>query len=272
MKTLFTTTLLSLCTFSALAANNQCALQFKDDLIISHNTVQLQRGQQPLWKIDPRGNLWLDNKAVRTDASTQQALTDYQAGLRSQSRATVVLVADALALANDAVGSAIASLGVNQQPLTSTANQAIAGLKSHIDRLVVSNGDEIRIYGSQVNQPDGGLERELEQAIEQTIAQLTGAVMMNVGAAMMQANGPADQRMAQVGQKMAQFGSQMKQQMQQKGKALEQRGQAICSELQQLDRLEQQIQQAIPAMQSYDLIDTSKPGKQLSFKLATPQG
>lgn len=272
MKTLLTTTLLSLCTFPALAASNQCSLQFKDDLVIAPTTVQLQRGQQDLWKIDQRGQLWLDNKAVRTDASTQQALTDYQAGLRSQSRATVVLVADALQLANEAVGTAIANLGVNQQPLTSTANQAIAGLKSHIDQLVVSNGDEIRIYGSQVNQPDGGLERELEQAIEQTIAQLTGAVMMNVGAAMMQANGPADQRMAQVGQKMAQFGSQMKQQMQQKGKALEQRGNAICAELQQLDRLEQQIQQAVPAMQSYDLIDTSKPGKQLSFKLATPQG
>jgi chaperonin cofactor prefoldin len=75
--------------------------------------------------------------------------------------------------------------------------------------------------------------------------------------------------MTEFGTKMANFGQQIEQQMQAKGKGLQQRGQAICQQLRQLDGLEQQIQQAVPAMQPYDLIDTSQPGKQLTFKLAT---
>ena len=63
------------------------------------------------------------------DAQTQQALVQYQAGLRQQSRATVVLVADALQLANDSASEVISGLGVNSQPLQASVNQAIAGLK-----------------------------------------------------------------------------------------------------------------------------------------------
>lgn len=268
MKLLLSTALFAVVALPALADNTACSLQFKDDLVIAPTAVQMQRGQHTLWKINNAGQLWLDNRPISTDSNTQQALAQYQAGLRQQSRATVVLVADALQLANDAASEVISGLGVNSQPLQASVNQAIAGLKTHIDRVVVSKGDEIHLYGSQINQPDGKLEREIEQAVQQSMAQLSGAVMMGMGSAMMQSNGNFEQQMADFGKKMANFGQQIEQQMQAKGKALEQRGQAICQQLRQLDGLEQQIQQAVPAMQPYDLIDTSQPGKQLTFKLA----
>jgi len=271
MKLLFSTALLAVVTLPVLADNTQCSLQFKDDLVIAPTAVQMQRGNQTLWKINNSGQLWLENRQISTDAQTQQALVQYQAGLRQQSRATVVLVADALQLANDSASEVISGLGVNSQPLQASVNQAIAGLKTQIDQLVVAKGDEIHLYGSQISQPDGKLEREIELAVQQSMAQLSGAVMMSMGSAMMQGNGNFEQRMAEFGKKMANFGQQIEQQMQAKGKGLEQRGQAICQQLRQLDGLEQQIQQAVPAMQPYDLIDTSQPGKQLTIKLAANQ-
>ena len=170
------------------------------------------------------------------------------------------LFGEALQLAADAVDKVVAGFGVENSQLKSSVDQAISGLKTKIDHLVISNGDEIRINGSHINQADGKLAAEFEQAMEQSIAQLTGAVMMTMGQAMMQGEGSFEQRMEKFGRKMETFGNEIEVEMESRSDVLEQRGQAICKNLQQLDVLERQIQAAVPQMAAYDLIDTTKEG------------
>ena len=259
MKTLITTALFTALSLSATAADN-CSLQFKDDLVITPNSVHLERAATQLWRINADGQLWLDNQKVRTDAKTTTALQQYQSGLRQQTQETVLLVGEALALASDAVGKVVAGFGVDNRQLQSSVDQALSGLKTKIDHLVIANGDEIRINGSNINQPDGQLAAEFEQAMQQSIAQLTGAVMMTMGQAMMQGEGTFEQRMEKFGRKMETFGNEIEVEMESRSDAIELRGKAICRNLQQLDGLERQIQAAVPQMAAYDLIDTTKAG------------
>jgi len=270
MKTLIATALLTSLSMSAAAADN-CSLQFKDDLVIAPTSVHLERSEQQLWRINADGQLWLDNKKVSTDAKTTAALQQYQSGLRTQSKETVLLVGEALQLAADAVDKVVAGFGVENSQLKSSVDQAISGLKTKIDHLVISNGDEIRINGSHINQADGKLAAEFEQAMEQSIAQLTGAVMMTMGQAMMQGEGSFEQRMEKFGRKMETFGNEIEVEMESRGELLEQRGKVICQNLQQLDLLERQIQAAVPAMAAYDLIDTTKEGLKNPLKNSAGQ-
>jgi len=270
MKTLIATALLTSLSMSAAAADH-CSLQFKDDLVIAPTSVHLERAQKQLWRINANGQLWLDDQKVSTDAKTTKALQQYQAGLRQQSQETVLLVGEALQLASDAVGKVVAGFGVENSQLKSSVDQAIGSLKTKIDHLVIKNGDEIRIHGSKVNQADGRLSAELEQAMSQSIAQLTGAVMMTMGQAMMQGEGSFEQRMEKFGRKMETFGNEIEVEMQSRSEVLEQRGKVICQNLQQLDQLELQIQAAVPQMQAYDLIDTSKKGFKNPLKTSAGQ-
>ena len=59
---------------------------------------------------------------------------------------------------------------------------------------------------------------------------------------------------------MEKFGQELEAEMTEKSERLAGRAERICAKLQDLDGLEQQIQRRIPAMKSYDLIDTSKDG------------
>ena len=57
MKTLIATAIPASLSFSAFASESQnCALQFKDDLVINSGSVQLQRANQSLWQINNDGD------------------------------------------------------------------------------------------------------------------------------------------------------------------------------------------------------------------------
>jgi hypothetical protein len=66
--------------------------------------------------------------------------------------------------------------------------------------------------------------------------------------------------MTAFGAKMDKFGDDLEVEMQQKSDGLEARGEQICTQLRELDVIEEQIQAQVPAMKVYDLIDTSKEG------------
>ena len=267
MKTLIATAVAASLSFSALASESQnCALQFKDDLVIAPTSVQLQRANQPLWLINSDGQLWLDGKAVNTDENTQQALQQYQHGLRSQAQETVLLVADAMQMASDAISRVVTQFGGDNSEAQAGIDKSLAKLRGNLDQLVVKNGEEIRINGSKLHNADTEFSKEFEQAVESSMSEMTGSMLVMVGQAMSRGEGNFEQRMEQFGKDMEKFGEELETDMQSRGDALEKRGNSICQNLQQLDKLEQQIQGQVPAMTAFDLIDTSKEGMQLSFK------
>lgn len=267
MKTLIATAIAATLSFSALATESQnCALQFKDDLVIAPTSVQLQRADQSLWLINSDGQLWLDGKAVDTDANTQQALQQYQQGLRGQAQETVLLVADALQMASDAISRVVTQFGGDNSDVQQGIDKSLAKLRTNLDQLVIKNGDEIRINGSKLHNADAEFSKEFEQAVESSMSEMTGSMLVMVGQAMSRGEGNFEQRMEQFGKEMEQFGEELEADMESRGQALEKRGNSICQNLQQLDKLEQQIQAQVPAMTAFDLINTSKEGMQLSFK------
>lgn len=73
-------------------ANTSCNFQLEHDLLINRHKVVPQTAQQDLWRIDSKGQLWLDGKKHATDGETQQLLQQYQAGVRQQANATAELV------------------------------------------------------------------------------------------------------------------------------------------------------------------------------------
>jgi hypothetical protein len=246
--------LCSTLSLSAAAHSNQsCNIEFDKDLVISNSSVQLQENGNTLWQINDDGQLILNGKKVIVNNDTRALLRDYQAGIRKQTTATVALVEDALLLASEALTTVLSELtgkSLNDYP---AMQQALAKISDTANEVVLTEGDNTYLFGSRLDNIDQAFGPEFERAIEEAVSQSMGSIMMLVGKAMTSGEGSFEQRMEAFGKKMETFGENLEAKMEIKSAALEQRGDAICSQVTQLDALENRIQQHIPAMQQYDL-------------------
>uniref|UniRef100_A0A486XVF7 FIG004016: Uncharacterized protein YggN n=1 Tax=Rheinheimera sp. BAL341 TaxID=1708203 RepID=A0A486XVF7_9GAMM len=238
-----------------------CNVNFDKDLTVSSAVVSMQDNGAELWRISDSGELWLDGKTVSTNSDTRALLRDYQAGIRTQTLETVALVEDALILAADAVNSVLTELTGETLDQHPALQNALDKIRTTTAGVVEHSGDTINVYGSRFNDIDQAFGPEFEQAIEEAVTSSMGSIFSIIGKAMSSGEGTFEQRMEAFGQRMDRFGKDLEARMDVQAQALEQRGDNMCANLQQLDALESQIQQAIPQMQQYDLIDVSSNGK-----------
>jgi len=260
MKTLLIATGFALTSISSAVMAHEgqsCDINFDKDLVINSELVSMKDAGTELWRINNDGQLWLDGKVISTDSNTRALLRDYQAGVRTQTLETVALVEDALVLAADAVNSVLTELTGDSLDSHPALQNAMDKIKTGSERVVVRNGDTIELYGSRFDSMDDAFGEEFEQAIEEAVTSSMGSILMLVGQAISSGEGNFEQRMEAFGERMERFGEDLEARMDVQSQALEQRGESMCANLQQLDVLESQIQQAIPQMQKYDLIEVS---------------
>ncbi|WP_333608384.1 DUF2884 family protein [Arsukibacterium sp.] len=237
-------------------AHQQCQLQLNNDLLIEQQQVQLLSNNQPLWRINNDGQLWLDNQPVSTDADTRKLLQQYQQGVRQQAEETVYVVTEAMALAATAVEQVLTELTGKPLSKNKPMQQVLQNIQNSTDTIIVRRGEQLEIRGSQLQQLDKAFGPEFAAAIEQLVQESMGSILWQLGKAMMGGSGDFEQRMDAFGQRMEQFGEQLEQSMTAKADLLEQRGDALCQQLQQLEQLETAIQQRLPAMVQYDLVNS----------------
>lgn len=265
MKTLLIATGFALTSISTAVmahdSHHSCNINFDKDISITSELVSMKDAGTELWRINSNGQLWLDGRQVETDRDTQKLLKDYQAGVRTQTLETVALVEDALVLAADAVNSVLTELTGDTLDSHPSLQNAMDKIKTSTETVVKRNGDSVEIYGSRFDSIDDAFGEEFEQAIEEAVTSSMGNILMIVGKAMSSGEGNFEQRMEAFGEKMERFGEDLEARMESKAQLLEQRGDAMCANLQQLDALESQIQQALPQMQKYDLFDVSSEKK-----------
>ncbi|KKL01289.1 DUF2884 family protein [Rheinheimera mesophila] len=258
MKLIYVGTALLISGFSY--ASDQCALTLQDDLKVSPSVVSMQRGEQELWRIDTKGQLWLAQQKSTASPETQQHLKAYQQGIRTQVTASAALMDDSLQLARSVLDhnvQAVTGMSLAENP---ELQQPVEQLEQQLNQLVQRQGDAIYVYGSQLRSADKNLAKEAEQKIQQAVARISGQMMLTLGQNALQSPGTAAEKMQSFRSKMQNFGSQLKADMQKNSKNLRQRGQQICQQLKSLDQLEHQIQQQLPAMAPYDLIDGQSEG------------
>lgn len=255
MKTLLIAS--SLVLASQANANTSCNFQLEHDLLINRHEVVLQTAQQDLWRIDSKGQLWLEGKKHATDAETQQLLQQYQAGVRQQANATVDIVAQGLQLATEALTQVVTEL--TDKPLTAhpTMQQAFAKIQQTTDSIIIRRDNTLQLKGSKLSQLDQAFDAEFANAIERLVQDSIGNIMLQVGKAMTSSEGSFEQRMEAFGQRMEQFGERLEASLQAKAELIEQRGEALCTEMQTLNTLENTLQQRIPAMAKFDLFTDS---------------
>jgi hypothetical protein len=242
-------------------SHSSCDIHLDKDIRINSHTVAITDAETELWRINHQGQLWLKNQRMATDNATQQKLQQFQSQIRQQSMQALTLVQDALMLASASIHSAVSELTAEPLANSPALEQAVTKINTLSQKLIQQHEDGLTVYGSRLTTVNEVFDQAFEQAIEQAVTQLLGKMLLVVGNTLTSGEGNFEQRMTAFGQKMENFGDQLEQRITSQASSLEFRGQALCNSLINLDVLESEIQQAIPQLKQYDLIDAKADNK-----------
>lgn len=251
MKTLLCTLALSGALLAGAAQANtishdDCNISLNYDLTYANKTLSVSEQQHELYRIEG-DQLFVDGKPVTLTAKQQQLVSDYRAGVFAQMPKVIGLVDDAMDIATDAVGTSLQPLLGDEG--SAKLQQAMENLHQRLSDLAYHRGDTYFV-GASEDAIEEAFDDEFSDEIEQVVMSSMGSVLMNIGKTMM--NGDWED----FGAKMDRMGDEIEARVDAKSQVLERHADELCVGFSELQVQEQQLQQQIPALARYTLIDT----------------
>lgn len=250
MKTLIASALL-LAAGSA-AADNSCNLDLDAGLRISGDSIEFYADEQPAYKIIDDKYLVINGQAQHLTPAQQALVQHYAASIRAAVPEVRGMALAGIDLAIDGVTLAFDGLLGEKNQVSAQLTTELTNVKSDVNRYF-SSGEPISFNRGGDDSPDflgEQFETRMQRIVETSVQNSIGKLMMAMGKEVLLSGGNMEAFEA----RMEKFGAQMEAQMNMKALGMEARGAKLCSALQAVDAHEEQLKQAVPAVESFNLI------------------
>ncbi|WP_105102294.1 DUF2884 family protein [Microbulbifer pacificus] len=203
---------------------------------------------QPMFAYHAPDQLAVGDTGLVLDRQQQELMLSYQQGLHTAGRQVSEIAVDAMDIAMNGVGIALAVLAGPDNPDTQEFLQSSEALREKLLAQTKQQGD-VYTFGSPWISDSFGetFERELEPQIEKLAMKSAGNITWHAMKAVF-TGGASIERDAEAAAEAAEAA------IEEKAERLETRADALCQQLQALDELEVQLHRAIPALQGMELI------------------
>lgn len=259
MKTLIATALIMASSASYAHDNSfsseSCNVDLNGGISITAKEITFSKNKSPLYTISNNDRLSINGEEVALTASQRSLVREYSTNIRNVVPEVKVIALEAIDLAIEGVNLAFNELlgeGNNvsvdlTSQLTNIRTEVVAEFDSTKDFYI----DEDGFAGDDFFGDD--FEQRIESAVESTIQNSLGTLMIAVGQQMLYSGGDMDA----FGSKMEQFGEQIEHEMEARGAGLEQRGEALCQSIVEIDNLEEKLKRSIDALAGYNVVTAS---------------
>ncbi|MDF2177776.1 DUF2884 family protein [Aliiglaciecola sp. CAU 1673] len=251
MRVLIAATLLTATSVMA----NDCHVKFDGHMSLQQNRLQvtLDKGNQLV--LDGQ-NVWLDNQPLTLGYDQQHLLNSYHQQVRGLVPKIADIVIEAVDLANQGVSRAFGELLGKDDEGVLELSQELSQLSMDL-RSKFYGPDGNPVFDSVTFEDgqflDTEFESRLEEKIEKLVANSMGKLMIAIGTEMLFSGGD----MQAFERRMEDFGDQLEQEMEIKADIIEAKATALCSDMLELDRLENEIRRDIPELASMDMLQVS---------------
>ena len=252
MKALIAATTI-LCSSAAMAQD--CNMNIKGHMTLNHSNLTL--------KLDDNRSLLLDGHSARLngnamnlDADQLYLLNSYHQKVETLAPKVANLALDAVSLANEGINRAFNELLGEDNDLVADLSAEIENLRGKLTTEFYAQDGSIRFDSARFE--DGeflgeDFEKEFEQRIESLVQRSMGSLMIALGKEMLFSGGD----MKAFEARMESFGAQLEADMEAKADDIEAKAEVLCVDLRALDRLENEINDEIPALANLDMIKVS---------------
>ncbi|MCL1074149.1 YggN family protein [Shewanella dokdonensis] len=230
--------------------NDACDVSLNYDVTLTPKKLVIGEQGKERYRVEI-DRLYVDGKEVSLNAEQKTLLTQYQQGMTKQIPEVVGLVDEAMAMANDAISTALTPLLGDDAG--AKLDDMMTQLHERVGKMVYHKGDTYFI-GATDDTLDKAFDEEFSHQIEDLVMQSMGSIMINIGKSMMNGEGDFSERMDAFGKRMDKLGDEIDQQMDERSKALDKRADRLCDDFQQVMTVEGQLRQSVPALSAYPLV------------------
>lgn len=250
MKTKIALVLTTLLSTSVMAdeQHNSCNVNLINNVKVTPTFIQVLEGEHSLYKITSDSKLYAQGQLVELN-SEQQAIVDKYRDLMQELAPEIAhLITQGLDIAREALETVFTELFGDDEHFKQKVEDLVHKFEERIAPMINEETGEYFLSNELANQDTQDLTNELEQEVEALVMESSGHLMMLIGKMLLQ----GEEAFKDFEQKMQAFGESMDA----RGKNLEQSAEGMCDKMKKLDDLENQMQNKIPQIAQFDLLDT----------------
>ncbi|MFT5299183.1 MAG: hypothetical protein ACI9YH_005235 [Colwellia sp.] len=263
MKTLIATALILASTSSfasnASFTNDSCDVDISGGIKITSTAIEFSKNKKPLYKIVDNEILYVDGVQINLSHSQQSLVTDYSNSIRATLPEVKDIALDAIDLASDGVNLAFNELLGEGNDISAEITAQLSEIRNEVDE-GFTQGNEISFDEDGFSGDEffnEGFEKRIESAVESTVQNSIGSLLIAVGQQMLFSGGDMDTFET----RMENFGERIEEEMESRGEEIEKRGEALCQSVVAIDALEDQLTQDIDELEDFNMLSTQISSK-----------
>lgn len=232
---------------------NECDISFEGDLKIENQTITINTQNHNHLVINQANELLVNGKIIVLSSAQQKLVSSYYAGIYAAAPQAAAIASDAMKLAAVAVNEVFTELLGSDNAAIDKVSDKLDDLSKKISSNFYDNNGKIRFYSGDFNNGDfvsQHWENEFEDAIEELVSNSIGHLMISIGTELLFSNGDMDAFTT----KMERFGQDIEQRVEHQSAALEARANSLCRSLIEVDRVETDLQRAIPQLADLNIL------------------
>lgn len=259
MKTLIATALIIASSASYAHDNSfsseSCNVDLNGGININAKEIIFSKNKSPLYIITNNDTLIIKGEEIALTSHQKSLLGDYSTHIRDVVPEVKSIALDAIDLAIDGVNLAFNELLGEGNNVSADLTTQLTTIRGEVDAEFSKQNsfyiDEDGFSGKDFFGED--FEQRIESAVESTIKNSLGTLMIAVGQEMLFSGGDMDAFET----KMDDFGELIGNEMEVRSEGIEKRGEALCQSIIVIDEMEEQLKDSIDEISNYNFITAS---------------
>ena len=229
-----------------------CNMAFRYGVLISPEHIRVMQNNRTFVQINHDQQLFVKGEWQQLDAETQQLLQLYAHGLRKFVPEIVSLAVDGVEVGLSSIEAMLAGVGNKSQQAEWRA--LIRETTFQFLSRFVRTGDHFYLAPQSLNELDYFLHDELKPQLDNLARHTVGAVWGALRDALRHSDSNFERSDNQDWQSVGQMVDKINLGLDAKAVELEEKSALFCQRMQELDKIEQQLQQRLPALSLYDVV------------------
>ena len=232
--------------------SDECQVEFKNDVMITPDHLQITTAQQSKWTINDSGDVLKDGQVISLTSTQQDAMRDYADSLRVQLPKVANIALEGVKIAGVALNEVSNALELSSLDSIGTVLDEL-----HIEINETFYQDGAFVMGKQTfdqfgNNFDKQFEDRIESAVQGAMMESIGSILMAIGSEMTSSNGD----MSSFEQRMKDMGQAIEEKVELQARAIESQADQLCDQFETIAQTEQQLRQNIPEFSGYAFFNT----------------
>jgi hypothetical protein len=231
---------------------SECPMAFAHGILISPEQIRVLSNDRTEYQINRDQQLFILGELQTLSKEDVQVLAEYSQGMRK-------LVPEVVAIAVDSVEMGLAAienmlLGVGNQSQQEEWQALVRETTYQIMSRFVRSGEHFYLAPQSLKEMDSFLHGELKHNLTALAKNTVGAVWEALRDALQQTDDEFERPERQNWQSVEQLVAKINLGLDSKAEELEAKSVLFCERLKELDKIESQLQQRIPALLTYDVV------------------